>query len=528
MKLSQSRTVTRQYTPLPDHLSCLLEPSAYPHPVKEITLLQTHISWVFLTGPFAYKVKKPMNFGFLDFSSLNKRKRACLDELSLNRRLAPDIYLEILSIYKDKEHYLLGSMTAKENHSAEYVLKMIQFDQQDLFDARLKQNDFNSIWMDQLAETVADFHLSAETNPTTEHYGDPSFLLQHIMQNLNVAGQHPSSEQALKQLHHLSDISRKMFRRLETKLKKRQQHGHIRDCHGDLHLKNITLYNGQPTLFDCIEFSDEFRMIDTMNDAAFLVMDCDSVERPDLGYRFLSRYLERCGDYEGLELLYLYLSYRAGVRGKVSYLLEQEFLEKPGPSSTAIKKSHHDAARYFTLAENYLDERRQPELIAIGGLSGSGKSHLALLALEHLNAVIIRSDATRKRIAKDHPELPIYSTEMHQLTYRAMFDAAAISLHAGFSVILDATFLHPDSREKAVATAAEESAPLTFYWLDISHERLRDRVQQRSSEAADISDADLEVLEAQISHYERPEESYIQYIDSSSSWPPVKPVTTED
>ena len=527
MAISQSRTEPQQHTLLPDHLSFLLDTSAYPHPVKEVTLLQTHISWVFLTGSFAYKVKKPVNFGFLDFSTLQQRKQACMDELRLNRRLAPSIYLDLLSIYKVGNHYLLGSADRDNAPVADYMVQMVQFDQHDLFDRRLTEGTFNPEWMDQLAVTVADFHLSAETSPTIEHYGDPDFLLQHILENLSIAERHSSSQHNLNQLRHLSDMSRKTHKRLDVKLKERQQCGHIRDCHGDLHLKNITLYNGQPTLFDCIEFSDEFRMIDTMNDAAFLVMDCDSVGRSDLGYRFLSRYLEQFGDYAGLELLPLYLSYRAGVRGKVSLLLEEELLEEEEASSTAIKKSHQDAAHYFVLAEKhlaekYLDERRRPELIAIGGLSGSGKSHLALLALKQLSAVIIRSDATRKRIIKDHPELPIYGNEMHQLTYRAMFDAAATSLRAGFSVILDATFLHPESRERVADLAAEESIPLTFYWLDISHETLRERVQRRSSEAADISDADLGVLEAQISRYERPSEPYIIYIDSSGSWPPMK------
>ena len=522
MRGNHSPASTQNTISLPDHLRHLLDPSIYPHPVDTVTLIQTHISWVFLTGSFAYKVKKPVNFGFLDFSTLQQRKQACMDELRLNRRLAPDIYLDLLSIYKKNDGYLLGSAKHDDDEAADYIVQMVQFDQHDLFDRRLAEGAFNPEWMDQLAVTVSTFHLSAETSPAIEHYGDPDFLLQHILENLSVAGRHPSSQQSLNQLNHLKEISLKTFKRLETQLKERQQRGHIRDGHGDLHLKNITLYNGQPTLFDCIEFSNEFRMIDTMNDAAFLVMDCDSVGRSDLGYRFLSRYLEQCGDYAGLELLYLYLSYRAGVRGKVSCLLEQDLLEEAGALSIAIKKSHHDAAHYFALAERYLSEQRQPELIAIGGLSGSGKSHLALLALEQLKAIIIRSDATRKRISKDHPELSLYSDEMHQHTYRAMFNAAATALRAGFSVILDATFLYPDSREKVVTIAAEEGAPLTFYWLDISHETLRERVQQRSREAADISDADLEVLEAQLSRHERPEEPYIYYIDKSDSWPPVK------
>lgn len=522
MTAAHSPTSIHNHVALPDHLQALLDPSLYPHHVTKVSLIQTHISWVFLTGSFAYKIKKPVDFGFLDFTTLQKRKKACLDELRLNRRLAPDIYLDVLSIYQSADSYLLGPMRGKKDQVADYALKMVQFDQHDLFDQRLKQGDFNPQWMDQLAETVAEFHLNTETAPDIEAYGKPEALLHHMLDNLAIAEQDPDPMKTSSALCHLREASRKQFKRSEEVLKRRRQLGHIRDCHGDIHLRNITLYKGQPTLFDCIEFSDELRMIDTMNDVAFLVMDCDSNDRSDLGYRFLSRYLERCGDYEGLALLPLYLSYRAGVRGKVSCLLANELMESDSSSPAKIATVHHQATHYFSMAGQYLSSRKIPELIVIAGLSGSGKSHLSLLALEHIKAIIIRSDATRKRIAKNHPELPMYGDEMHKLTYQAMIDAAETTLKAGFSVILDATFLHPDSRESVEKLAARENVPFTFYWLDINNETLRERVRQRSQQGVDISDADIQVLERQISQHEHPNEPYIQYIDDSSIWPPTK------
>lgn len=513
---------TGNHMDLPDHLHPLLKPSIYPHSVEEVTLLQTHISWVFLTGSFAYKVKKPVDFGFLDFTTLQKRKKACLDELRLNRRLAPDIYLDVLSIYKSDDGYLLSPMSDKENQIADYALIMVQFDQHDLFDQRLKQDDFNPLWMDQLAETVAEFHLTTKAAPDTEAYGKPEALLHHMLDNLTIAEQDPDPIKTINTLCHLREASRKQFKRSEEVLKRRRQLGHIRDCHGDMHLRNITLYKGQPTLFDCIEFSDELRIIDTMNDVAFLIMDCDSIGRSDLGYRFLSRYLERCGDYEGVELLPLYMSYRAGVRGKVSGLLAHELINEKNSNRTEIDAVNHQALHYFSMAAQYLSNHRRPELIVIAGLSGSGKSHLSLLAIEHTKAIIIRSDATRKRIAKDHPQLPMYGNEMHRLTYQAMIDAAATTIDAGIPVILDATFLHPHSRENVEKLAASKNAPFTFYWLDIDNETLRERVRQRSQQGVDISDADIQVLEQQINQHKRPNEPYIQYIADSSSWPPTK------
>jgi len=525
MIASTPTTSTRIHEDLPDHLLSLLDPSTYPHPVNEISLIQTHISWVFLTGGYVYKIKKPVDFGFLDFTTLNKRKNACLDELRLNRRLAPDLYLDVLSIYICNDCYLIGKPDESADQIVDYALQMVQFDQQDLFSNRLMHGNFNPRWMDQLGKIIADFHLNADTNPHIKQYGSPEFLLRHMLENLDIAERNPPAGLSVSDLKILGAMSSEHMKQLEKRLSERQQSGYIRDCHGDLHLKNITLYNSQPTPFDCIEFSDEFRMIDTMNDVAFLVMDCDSIERSDLGYRFLSRYLERCGDYEGVDLLPIYLSYRAGVRGKVSSLLAQELMNNEASSSLEVESLHSQATHYFLMAKQYLSENQNPELIVVAGLSGSGKSHLALTALEHLKAIIIRSDATRKRIAKDHPELPMYGNEMHRRTYRAMFDAAATTLRAGIPVILDATFLHPASRESAAALAAELDVPLTFYWLDINNETLRERVQQRSRKGVDISDADLQVLEQQIGQHEQPSESYIIYIDSSRSWPPIKSST---
>lgn len=504
---------------LPAHIQALFDPLAYPHQTDEIRLIQTHISWVFLTGDFAYKIKKPVNFGFLDFSSLSKREKACADELILNRRLAPEIYLNVLPIYiKSDQHNTdcrIGVNSTDHVEIIDYCLKMVQFEQHDLFDIRLQQNRFDPLWMDQLALSIADFHLRAEQSPYIEKFGSPEFLQNHIQESLHVAEEHLTTGEMPETLTRLKKRSSERFNASREKLEARQHDHYIRNCHGDLHLRNITLFNNVPTLFDCIEFSDEYRMIDTMNDAAFLVMDCDAKNRPDLGYRFLSRYLEQTGDYDGLQLLPLYLSYRAGVRGKVSCLSVNTTLQQD-----EVSELYSAAGAYFTLAAEYLS-LDQPHLFIIGGLSGSGKSHLALLGLKHLKAIIIRSDATRKRIA-ENSDIPLYSDEMHRLTYRAMFSAATTAIKAGFSVILDATFLHPASRQTAVELAESLKAPLQFYWLDINEEVLRERVQQRTVENSDISDANLKVLEGQLNGYQPPDEPCIQFIRDSNNWPLAK------
>jgi aminoglycoside phosphotransferase family enzyme/predicted kinase len=507
---------------LPDHLKPMLDAACYPHPVDAIELIQTHISWIFLTGNFAYKVKKPVDFGFLNFTSLNQRKDACMEELRLNRRLAAAIYLDLLPVYdNNKQPFKAGIDHDSASKVIDYAVKMVQFNQSDLFDVRLTHHNFDPAWMDSLAVQIADFHRRTDTPPYVQSFGAPETLLAHIEANLTACKEHLPDHPAIKTVAELLDKSISRFNQDITLLKMRQKSGYIRDCHGDLHLKNITLFQGQPTAFDCIEFNEAFRMIDTMNDIAFLLMDCDSRERGDLGYRFLSRYLEQSGDYDGLQLLPLYLSYRAGVRGKVSSLLEHELIQEADSDQTERRQAHDDVSRYFILADSYLSTTTTPELFAIGGLSGSGKSHLALLALNHVNAVIIRSDATRKRIAKEHSSPPLYSKKMNELTYQSMLRAAKSTIKAGYSVILDATFLHTENRTAVETLAAKMNVTLHFYWLDVDAQQLRERVRHRSQHESDISDADLQILDEQLKHYVRPADSYIRFLDNSDYWPPV-------
>ncbi len=251
-----------------------------------------------------------------------------------------------------------------------------------------------------------------------------------------------------------------------------------------------------------------------MNDVAFLCMDCDARARPDLGFRFLSRYLEHSGDYSGLKLFNLYAAYRAGVRGKVASLLAQE----PGQDTESVGHQMDEAGRYFRLALAYT-QQSAPHLFIIGGLSGSGKSHLALLGCGPERAVIIRSDAIRKRLAASHTDLPLYSEAMTALTYQSMFSAACEALAAGMSVILDATFLDPVRRNEARELAQRMGVAPTFFWLDIPEQQIRRQIDARSDRGKDISDADMAVLETQLQHYQRPTETDIIFLSHCQSWP---------
>jgi len=246
-------------------------------------------------------------------------------------------------------------------------------------------------------------------------------------------------------------------------------------------------------------------------------MDCDARARSDLGFRFLARYLEFSGDYDGLAVLPLYLSYRAGVRGKVACLLSDD----QGIDADEKSRQSTEATRYFNLAESYTLSSR-PRLFAIGGLSGSGKSHLALLGCGIERAIIIRSDATRKRIACNHKQHDLYGAEMNIKTYQAMFIAAETVLAADFSVILDATFLHREDREHIRYLAASAHVESWIFWLDVNKAILRKHIRQRMHSNKDVSDADLHVLDMQLADYQRPQESDICFLSSADEWPVVR------
>jgi len=494
---------------LPPHADAFFHAEIYPHVTATVEMIQTHISWVFLAGDYAYKLKKPVHFGFLDFSTLAARKHFCEQELQLNRRLSPEIYLAVLPLYQHGSGYGLQPPGV----IVDYCLQMVRFQQSDLLEKRLQSDRFDPRWLDMLAHDITLFH-RAQKPIASDKIDHCRLLHEHIRTNLDVAATHIPAAIVPSAWTHLNSYATSALDELTPRLITRQMEGFVRHCHGDLHLRNITLIAEKPRVFDCIEFNDEFASIDTMNDIAFLVMDCDAHGHPELGMRFLSRYLEQSSDYAGLALLTLYLFYRAGVRGKVACLLADELERDSDKQADALYEARH----YLELAASYCPAPT-PRLFAIGGLSGSGKSHLALLGCGLERAVIIRSDATRKRLARDYPELELYGQTMTRHTYGTMLAAASIALAAGWSVILDAAFLHADDRLAVKKLADEAEIPLYFYWLEIETAVLRSRITRRQQLGTDLSDADLAVLELQLIAYQQPAATWIEHISSSDAWP---------
>lgn len=301
---------------LPAIIQAMLGESCYPHVTSAIELVQTHSSYVLLTGDYAYKLKKPVDFGFLDYSTLAKRKHFIEEELRLNQRTAPEIYLETVAITRVGDRFSLNG----QGEPVEYALKMHQFAKGNLFSELIERGRLTPELMAALAQEVAKFHRTAATSDQIARFGRLSQIRQAFDQNYAQSRPYLNRGQTERQLNETQTYSDRIFAEWGDRFQARRDQGKIRECHGDLHLGNICLWNGQVRLFDCIEFNEAFRFIDVLEDIAFTVMDCDAQGRADLGTVFLNCYLEQTGDWAGVALLPLYLSRQAYVRAKVTSL----------------------------------------------------------------------------------------------------------------------------------------------------------------------------------------------------------------
>ncbi len=481
----------------PPLIRALLEPHNWNHPTWDIRLIETHISWVILTGPFAYKVKKPVDFGFLDFTTLEKRRFYCDQELRLNRRLAPQLYLAVVAFTGDVSRPRLDST----GPALEYAVKMRQFDQDDLLAEYAKHNKLRESHIVQLARLIAHFHETTERAAPDTPYGEPEAIKKACLENFTSIDSDQLEKSCLRaELQRLETWTIQTYERLHPLLQARKMDGYVRDCHGDLHLGNIILWQGRPLPFDCIEFNPMLRWIDVISEIAFTVMDLAARAQRPLGFLLLNEYLGMTGDYPGLRLLRFYLVYRAMVRTKIAYL-----------SFNQSQNNRHlqDLGQYLELASGF--SQPQPRILLIThGVSGSGKSYASRQLATHLGAVHLRSDVERKRLAGLSPQAKskaglgedIYSENFTRLTYHRLFELAREALEAGFNVIVDATFLHRKDRQRFGQLA--ESLGIDFRILDFKAEKkvLQQRIRQRLEANKDPSEADLEVLDHQLKHHD--------------------------
>lgn len=481
---------------LPVLIQQMLQPGFYPHPVTEpIQLIQTHISYVLLTGEYSYKVKKPVNFGFLDFSTLGQRRHFCQEELRLNRRLSPRLYLAVVPITGDAAQYQLALDPQSPDEVVEYAVQMRQFEQEQLFSHLFEQGALTLEQMQTLGKLVASFHTTAATNAEIQAFGDVQAVRAVAEDNYQTSLPYVGRAQTQTQLTQTQAFTEDFFKAHRDWFAQRQAEGKIRECHGDLHLNNVCRYQDQIQVFDCIEFNQEFRRTDVMYDAAFMVMDLEFQGRPDLANAFLNAYLEQTGDYWGAALLPLYLSMRAYIRAKVGSLM----LDDPGIPETQKQQAQERAAAYYHLAWEYT-QRSPGKIFLMSGLSGSGKTTVARQIAQKINAVHIRSDAVRKQLAGIPLDQRgdqdgaygsgIYSPEMTQKTYDRLLELGIFLAQQGLPVIMDAKYDRQDLRQDAIAQAQANQVPIQILHCTAPMDVLQARLQARQGDIADAT-ADL-------------------------------------
>lgn len=454
------------------------------------TLIETHISWVILAGEFAYKLKKPLDLGFLDFSTPEKRQLCCQEEIRLNSRLAPAIYLQALPITGSIDHPVLGGTGAV----LEWAVKMRAFPRNATLDLA-KQVSTRQI--DAIADRIATFHQTIVAAPAHSRHGSPNQVQSTIQQNFHQLRALQPPADMLAVLAEVEDWALGEGARLHEHFSLRKAQGFIRECHGDLHLGNIAWVDDAPLIFDGIEFNADLRFIDTISEMAFLTMDLHHRGEEGLAWRGLNRYLEHTGDYEGLAALPYYMSYRAMVRAKVAAIRAHQ-----------AGGDFHESRGYLRLAA-HLARHATTALILMHGVSGSGKTVISQQLLQGLGAIRLRSDVERKRLfglkpLENSQDVPggIYTREAGERTRDRLLAVSRRLLGEGFRVIVDATFLARDWRQPFQALAGNMHAPWVLVSPQASIDVLKQRVSQRKAHGHDASEADLAVLEAQLSGQE--------------------------
>ena len=502
-------------------LICALQnPLLFDHPVKQFSVIETHISWVILTGLFAYKIKKPVNLGFADFSTLDKRRYFCFEELRLNRRFAPDIYLSVVPIRGSHRQPDLG----KVGEVIEYAVKMREFSQQNLLNNYVSEQQLKPAHIESLADVVVALHRIAPAAKSGSLFGSVGTVTEWTRENFEQIeaeiprGLLPEYFESLKKWCLWSSDKRL------SNMVKRQAKGFVRECHGDLHLGNIAFIDGQITPFDCIEFNPSLRWIDTTSEIAFVSMDLCAHDCPEFAWQFINRYLQSGGDYAAIALLRYYFVYRAMVRAKVEALrvTQKNFV------TSHQNQSYHAARHYMDLAQHWSTNQR-PAVIIMHGLSASGKSTLASELSRILGAIQIRSDVERKRIFGLDPEQNsgstpgqnIYTQDATNRTYDHLQDLAKEIILSDFTVIIDASFLKLMHREQFRQFASKHGVPFLMLHCDASKDALRDRIVQRMESQHDPSEANLSVLQHQLESQQEITSNERNHVKIISSTEPI-------
>ena len=505
-----SNGLSPDMTPSPGNLpttemlvAFLSSPKAYGADVHAVQVIETHGAFVFLTPSFAYKMKKPVDLGYLDFSTLDKRRQDSEREVALNRRSAPMIYRRAIPVTRDKDSLSLDG----EGEAVEWLVEMVRFDETQVLDHVLDDAPdgfvFSDTLMRQIAVEIAQLHTGAEQRTDK---GGPDAIRVTFDSNFDHLSRYENDIATSDQLAAFRDKTMACFASCADLLQTRKEAGYVRHCHGDLHLGNIVLIDELPVLFDCIEFSEDLACIDILYDLAFLLMDLSQRGLKQNANQVLNAYLlalpfeDALATARGLQALPLFLSCRAAVRSHVTALTAQSARLDAGEKTLLLDR----ARAYFDFSTQLL-EPPSPRLIAVGGLSGTGKSTLAKALAPHVpeasGAVLLRTDELRKALFDVGPlhRLPdsAYTRQVTETVYQRQRELAEAALLGGYSVIVDGVFAHAEEREAVEGVASLAGVPFQGFWLAADRQVLLSRVEARRNDA---SDAKSEVVRAQFTY----------------------------
>ena len=511
---------------LPEMIRSLLRPEAFPHRPEKVELVQTHISFVLLAGDLVYKIKKPVDFGFLDFTTLEKRKYFCQREIELNRRLCPEIYLEVVPVVQRDGEFILEG----EGEAVEWAVKMKRLPEEGMMGRLIRERRLTHKHLDLLVEKLVPFYRTAATGPGVDEYGSLETISFNVEENFEQTKDFVGVALGPHRYEHIVSWSRKFMREEKHLFEARIALGFIRDGHGDLYSANVCYPDENCVcVFDCIEFNDRFRCGDVAQDLAFMAMDLDYNNLPGLSRYFIDRYIELSGDQGLYEILDFYKCYRAYVRGKIGCFTwaSKEVDEKTRAASLEAAK------RYFDLA--YLYAQGKPWLIVVFGLSGTGKSTLARALAEKLLANYYNSDIVRKKLLDIPPEehhyepfgQGIYSEEMTLKTYQALADYAIQDLKQGRDVVVDATYRSRKYRQLILTKAKQRQVKLLFVQCVAPDEVVKERFEERAQKTGEPSDGRWEIYVKQKEVFEAPEEIPDQELLVLDATKPVEELVEE-
>lgn len=475
-------------------IEALSEPGAYPPPVDRVECVETHISWVFLAGEYAYKFKKPLDLGFLDFRQRERRLHYCREELRLNGRLAPEIYLDVVGARSTSDGWRVGPLVDE----AEPAVRMRRFPAEARLDRVLDAGQLEADGLETFAAELAHFQLGLPPAKSGDGFGDAATVARPALENFRSLPRGQLDRAGGERLDDLLRWTKAQAAALKDRFTARLAGGFIREGHGDLHLGNMVMLNGRVAAFDGIEFDPALRWIDVQSEVAFLLMDLESRGHAALGWRFYNAWLAALGDYDGIGLLNWYLVYRHMVRAKIDGIR----LAQGGLSPHEVAHLAARQAAHIELAARHAHPPK-PVLVLMHGLSGSGKSRLARRLAPRLPAAWVRSDLERKRLHGLDPEsaaaAPIgaglYSAAATELTYARLAEIARGALCGGVSIVVDAAFLETARREQFIDLAEACGGHAFVVSCEAPEAVLRERVAVRRN---DPSDAGVAVLEAQL------------------------------